>query len=95
MSGILGTDVPARSLIADARAIAAELAHLCDDELFAFVVPYQDQAARAAALDHFGQTLSELRRAGWRLRVHTRRFPDGEVFGLEVTDSPPVPKEDH
>ena len=72
--------------------LAQELRECEPGQIFALIVPPQDQRDRAAALDYYGRLVAQLRRGGWELKTGVYRDPDGvEVFLVEPLAAPPTP----
>lgn len=72
----------------EATTVADQLTGLEADEVISWLVPFQQQPGRRAALDRFNRVVGELRARGWQLRVYVERAPNGEAYCIEPIASP-------
>ena len=71
-----------------ARSLERALRECEPGEVLALLIPYQRQADRARAIDHFDAAVTELRAAGWQLETSVTRCDDGEIYAIEPTAAP-------
>ncbi len=63
--------------------IEVELLKLCapgTDEVFAYLIPHQDQTTRQLGIDFFDLICREMRSRGFEFKVEHRATPDGSAF---------------
>jgi hypothetical protein len=74
-----------------AEHVAGELRGLADDEVYACVIPAQDQRHRALAIKRFGEIAEELRAVGLAGDAGARHLPSGVVLWLAALQEDPCP----
>jgi hypothetical protein len=75
------------SLTADQTTMLDELEReirsCTGDDVFALLIPYQDQPDYQVAIRHFDWCIAQLRKRGMRLKVSAVRKPDGLAMVVE------------